>query len=227
MVNPTKEWFENMFRDAESDEGDKWGHRWKGSQKHRHALCLKMLKPYLRQDNIILDIGCAVADFTRGLYANSLSKEVYGVDISEKATGIASKLHPEIHFKNGALPHLGFATDRFDLITALEVVGYLDGESRRLAFQNIHRMMQPGGHLLFSGGINRGKDYFEPDEIVRLIGEYFEVVEVKYNYGHLGKKLKSIYNIKSKFVAAILAKITKWIMGQKGATHIFILARKT
>lgn len=230
----TKAWIDAQFINAHTKAGDEWGHRWRGSQKFRYQLCLNMIRKCIESDDPlqILDIGCGLADFTREVWALGPRNEVTGVDICEGATRIASELYyPQLHFKNGQLPHLGFASDKFDVITALEVIGYLDDNERGLAFGNIQRMLKAGGYFLFSGGINRGPGYFEPNDILHTISEYFEVVNVKYNYSYLCNKLERFmrqlkWRMTSLFGAKVLAKISEMIWGYKRATHIFVLARK-
>ena len=59
----TKEWFESMFKNV-GEEGDRWGHHWRGSQKFRYDRYIKILKTILptKKKIKILDVGCALGD---------------------------------------------------------------------------------------------------------------------------------------------------------------------
>ena len=130
--------------------------------------------------------------------------------------------------------HDPFNEKDYDLITAIEIIGYLNEEDRILSVQNIKKKLKVGGYFLFSGGINRGKGYFEKDKIIKLISEYFKIVKIEYNYAFLYKKLEKLFDSKifkfiltSERITRIFNYITKLFIGYKGATHILILAKKS
>ena len=94
----TKEWFESKFNNLDNF-GDKWGHRWRGSQKFRYDLYIKILKSILptKEKIKILDIGCALGDFTKRVWQLDPKNEIYGIDISENAIARVSKELSLIH----------------------------------------------------------------------------------------------------------------------------------
>ena len=80
----TKDWFEYMF---DCGEGDRWGHTWRGSQKFRYDLYIKILKTILpkSQKIKILDIGCALGDFTERVYKLDQKNDIIGIELSKNA----------------------------------------------------------------------------------------------------------------------------------------------
>lgn len=240
-MRPTKKWFEQQFKDADKTGQDAWGHGWKGSQKYRFEIYLDMLP---KDDKIIkvLDIGCALGDFTTKLKNKFFY--VIGVDISKNAIKIASKKDSQgIIFYVDSLPLLKNTKkyekdlDKFELITCLETLGYLSKRKRISSLKTIAKLTSNNGYFLFSGGINKGKNYFEEKDIVKKISKYFDIVEIRFNYAYLYKILENfLLRFKQyKIIRVILGNvvtpkilntITKIILGKKGATHIIILGRK-
>lgn len=244
----TKEWFESMFEGIDK-RGDKWGHRWRGSQKVRHKQSLKMIKPLLNGESKILDIGCGLGEFTEKLWQENPDNQVIGIDIVEDAIRNAKKEKPNIVFKLGALPELEFADETLDLVIALEVVYYLSKEDRLKAFEDIYRILKRNGHLLFSTVLDNGERYFSEKEARERISEYFQIVDAQYAYrkpyyrlwedkaiGLLSylSKIKQLFLIRKilhtllsfEFPVRISEMIAKIFCGGKCQSHLYILARK-
>lgn len=196
----TKEWFEAQFNDLD-DFGDKWGHRWRGSQKFRYDIYIKMLKNILPQNEKIrsLDIGCALGDFTKRVWQLDPKNEIFGIDISENAIARVTKEYPDMKFKVGSLPVLPFNGSSFDLILCLEVLNYLNHEDRIESLENIRKTLKTDGYLFFSGVLDGGVQYFAEDEIIKLISNYFDVERIEYNYARIytavERKFLSLLNI--------------------------------
>ena len=182
----TKEWFENMFKDV-GREGDRWGHRWRGSQKFRYELYTKILKTILptKEKIKILDIGCALGDFTKRVWQLDPKNELIGVDISENAIARVSKKYPSMKFKVASLPDLPFYENSFDLVLCLEVLYYLNPEERIKSLESIREVLKPKGYLFFSGVLDGGVRYFAEDEIIELISRYFDIERIEYNYSRI------------------------------------------
>ncbi len=197
----TKEWFESMFDSLELDTlGDKWGHRWRGSQKFRHRLSFKLIKEIVKKgENLaILDIGCGLGEFTAKVYQLNPKNSIYGIDISQKAIDYVSKKHQWLQAKVGALPEIPFPNDSFDLVIALEVLYYLNSEDREKAVQEIKRILKDGGYLLLSGVLDGGKRYFSEKEIIQLLSKYFSLEAIQFNYAkpytYIESRLLSLYS---------------------------------
>jgi len=188
----TKEWFESKFNNLDNF-GDKWGHRWRGSQKFRYDLYIKILESILPTEEKIkiLDIGCALGDFTKRVWQLDPKNEIYGIDISENAIARVSKEYPNMKFKVESLPKLSFRDNSFDLILCLEVLYYLNAEDRIKSLENIRRVLKPGGYLLFSGVLDGGIRYFAEEEIIELISKYFDIQRIEYNYAKIYTAIES------------------------------------
>ena len=184
----TKQWFESKFNhDQACTLGDGWGHRWRGSQKFRYSLCFDILKSVLTQDGSmkVLDIGCALGDFTIQAWQLNPKNQFWGIDISANAIASVSQIYPHIQFAVAALPETPFREGSFDCIICLEVLYYLNSKDRRQALEDIYRVMREGGDLLFSGVLDGGVRYFAKDEAIQLISDHFDIQQIRYNYAKL------------------------------------------
>lgn len=177
--------FERMFPPDKLDKcGDVWGHRWRGSQKLRLANYLKMLENILdpKERLIVLDIGCGQSDWLLKMRQSYNNFEYHGTDISENAIHWNKIKHPSIHYRQETLPDVGFPPEKFDLISALEVVIYLERPQQILALQNMARALKPGGYLLVSGPLDGGVRYFAEEWIVNEVAKLLSIKRIEYNY---------------------------------------------
>ncbi len=205
----TPGWFEAQFREADRPEGDAWGHRWRGSQRYRHDLSLSMIRPLLSrgEELSILDIGCAAADFTALLQGPG--RRVTATDIAPRAAEIARRQCPAIESAAAALPALPFRPESFDLVVALEVLYYLSREGRREGVRELHRVLRPGGRLLFSGQLDGNVKYHSREELDEILSPYFRIeatreVHTRLYYSLEGRMLTLMRSL-NRFSAAIPA----------------------
>lgn len=189
----TKEWFESLFDPKQNPIVDGWKIAWRGSQKFRYDLYTEILKHVLPKNEKIkiLDIGCALGDFTRRVWQLDPKNEILGIDISENAINRVSKEYPDMKFKVASLPALPFNESTFDLILCLEVLYYLNPEDRIKSLENIKKALKTDGYLFFSGVLDGGVRYFAEDEIIALISKYFDVERIEYNYLPIYTKIES------------------------------------
>lgn len=182
----TKEWFESQFENLDKT-GDQWGHRWRGSQKFRYHLYIKVLQNILPTKNKvkILDIGCALGDFTKKVESLDPKNEIFGIDISENAIEWVSKQYSNMRFEVGSLPSLSFEKDHFDIVLCLEVLYYLNQVDRVKSLENIKRILKLDGYFLFSAVLDKGSRYFAEDEIIKMISSYFYIEQIDYNYANI------------------------------------------
>ncbi|MDQ1318323.1 MAG: hypothetical protein QG588_1983 [Candidatus Poribacteria bacterium] len=184
----TKQFFDGMFENSKLDTlGDGWLIKWRGSQKFRYSLCLDILKSAFLQNSSkrILDIGCALGNFTIQAWKLNPKTQFYVVDVSNNAISYISKKYPQFHSAVAAIPGIPFQESSFDCVICLEVLYYLDTEGRRQGIENISRVLQDGGILLFSAVLDGGKRYFAEEDIIQLISDYFDIQQIKYNYARL------------------------------------------
>ena len=182
----TKDWDNDWFPAEQLDtEGDTRGMRWRGMEKMRYRKYLDVLEPELLADQSlkILDIGCALCDFTVRAWGLNKNNQFSCVDISENAIAWGSNNYPQFTFKVGTLPIIPF-NEEFDMIFCLQVLCYLDANGRKEAIENMRNLLGPSGKVVFSGMIG-DKDYHTEEEVVELFEQDFDMRHVSFNFWKL------------------------------------------
>lgn len=111
---------------------------WSDSQSIYREIIAQHIGPGTR----VVDIGCGHADFLESVYA--LTPFVYGVDPDPLALARNRTVrHPVV----GSAENLPLEAGSFDLATMAWVVEHLEHPER--AAQEIHRVLRPGGRLVF------------------------------------------------------------------------------
>ena len=171
MIKPewtSKEWHNNHFPENQLDlEGDTWGKRWRGMEKMRYETYLKLIKEDLQSSHSlkILDIGCALCDFTVKAWELNRNNQIWGMDISDNAIAWVTENFPNFNFKTAAIPDIPFDV-KFDIVLCLETLYYTD--QKRKTLENIRDSLVPSGMLVFSGNLNARDGYFTVAEQFRV-----------------------------------------------------------
>ncbi|RLD36332.1 MAG: hypothetical protein DRI74_09255 [Bacteroidetes bacterium] len=190
------EWLEHQFVPLNRYLGDRWGHRWRGSQKLRFEVTAKVLRERLRSRSRqkILDIGCGMGDFTKIIFNYNETNKITAVDISQNALiNFIPTSKSKVKLVRAALPNLDFPENTFDGIVALEVVCYLSDIERELSFKNMHRILKPGGWILFSSVVEKKRTrYFTVEDAITLFQRYFDTEFIGFHYSAIFSKIERI-----------------------------------
>jgi malonyl-CoA O-methyltransferase len=112
---------------------------------------------YLKVDpSLILDCGCGTGQAIKALHKRYRSARVVGLDLAEamlqQARGRYGLLARKL-LVNGDLERLPFADDSFDMVFSSLALQW--SNDLRAAFAEIHRVIKPGGVLMFTTlGVN-------------------------------------------------------------------------
>lgn len=96
----------------------------------------------------IWDLGCGPGHTVK--YLKDLGVEISGLDLSEKIMGEARNNYPDINFQKGNILELEFDDYSIGGIVAFYVIVHFGKEQIEVAFQEIFRVLQPGGVFLFT-----------------------------------------------------------------------------
>ena len=95
----------------------------------------------------VLDIGCGTGFNAKWLGEMGERGEVYAVEMSDEAIGLAKKRMPNLKVIKGEFPNFK-TNERFDLITLFDVLEHFEGDIE--AMGKIKEMLNPGGYVVFS-----------------------------------------------------------------------------
>lgn len=112
---------------------------------------LMTLDSYISNGESLLDIGAGTGDLIE-LEKNKFNL-IYGVDIDKESVDICIEKFgddPDIHIIQGDIRSLDFI-DRFDLITACDVLEHLTLEDCRNTLKIIYSLLKDDGKFIFTG----------------------------------------------------------------------------
>lgn len=108
----------------------------------------------------VLDLGCGAGNdtFVARSYTGETG-EVTGLDFTQKMVEKASKINRKLGFKNvtfilGDIESMPFGDAQFDVVLSNAALNLVP--DKRKAFQEIYRVMKPGGHFCIADLVYRG-----------------------------------------------------------------------
>jgi SAM-dependent methyltransferase len=110
----------------------------------------------------VWDLGCGPGQTTK--FLKSLGVGISGLDLSEKMLEQARAVHPEILFRKGNILGLDFENDSIAGIVAFYAIVHFTIEQVGTAFDEVFRVLQPGGLFLFTYHI--GEETIRLDEFL-------------------------------------------------------------
>ena len=127
----------------------------------------------------LLDVGCSSGAFLNS--ARILGFKTFGVEPAKQAANTAKK--SGLNVVAGTLEQAQYSNNHFDAITLFEVIEHL--KEPKLLFQEIYRVLKPGGVLLISTGNSKSLT-------VKLLKNKWDYFSISAHGGHI-----SFFNPKS------------------------------
>ncbi len=235
----SEEFYEQKYR----SESEPWEYSKKAVEVLRHNFTLDIALTLKNSYCKILDVGCSKGRLT-SLF-KGISKEIYGIDVSETALAFAKKSFDEAKnktyvcckyfFEKENITSLTFSDNSFDLVLLCDGIfeWFINKENRIQALKETNRVLMKGGFVILCDYGNQ--KYF--DEYLAIIkASGLEVVSTHlfndrlcYQFNSwlkaVEKNLIARKLIENKFVARSLMKISS-LFGVKGSKHIFVVATK-
>lgn len=101
----------------------------------------------------VIDLGCGEGYCSREL-AGRGAASVRGVELSQEMVDLAISQEQElgqgITYRQGDVAALTDEDASFDLALGVFVYNYVDTDRMRASFREVHRVLRPGGHFVFS-----------------------------------------------------------------------------
>lgn len=131
---------------------------------------MRLLKQLSKDAKTILDLGCGEGTRLNWLTKNT-NKRGVGVDISKKATKMATKSFPKLTFVEGNLEKLVFNNNKFDLVCSAYVLEHLENAEK--VINEAIRVTKRGGKVIFIapnfGAPNRASPLNKESRMFKLI----------------------------------------------------------
>jgi SAM-dependent methyltransferase len=129
--------------------------------KPRDRELLTRFAAAVRGHGVVCDMGCGPGHVTR--FLRDIEAEVFGLDLSPEMIAEAKQLSPDIDFRVGNMFALDLEDATLAGITAFYAIVNIPPESLHGVFDEMHRVLQPGGLLLLSFHI--GDEVIRPEEL--------------------------------------------------------------
>lgn len=110
----------------------------------------------------VCDMGCGMGHISR--FLSDAGASVFGLDLSPRMVDQARKLNPDISFQVGDMMALTLPDDAVQGIVAFYAIVNIPPELLPKVFQEMLRVLKPGGLLLLSFHI--GEEILRPDELL-------------------------------------------------------------
>lgn len=111
----------------------------------------------------VLDAGCGAGVPAAATLASA--HDVVGLDAAGEQVALARERVPATRFVQGDLARLPFVAGTFDGLVSLHAVIHVPREAHGAVFREFHRVLQPGGRLLVTTGVEpwewRNPDWLE------------------------------------------------------------------
>lgn len=122
---------------------------------------LNRFASHVSEKGEVCDMGCGPGHVARFLH--DVGTTVFGLDLSPCMVEIARQLNPDISFKVGSMVDLDLPDGQLAGISAFYSIVNIPQESLPLVFQEMERVLKPGGHLLLAFHV--GDEILHVDEL--------------------------------------------------------------
>jgi 2-polyprenyl-3-methyl-5-hydroxy-6-metoxy-1,4-benzoquinol methylase len=176
-----------------------------------------------RSDLNIIDVGCGT-----GWLCETLTHfgQVIATDLADEVVARAAQRVPSARFFAGDFMTLDFGSEKYDLVTSLEVLSHV--ADQRGFLSKIADILKPGGYLMLATqnrpalerndipppGPGQIRHWIDRFELSRLLSERFEIQELRsvtpqFNRGYL--RYLNSYKLHSLFSRMGLGGVTRFV----------------
>jgi len=150
------------------------------------------------------DLGCGPGHVTAWLVGHGAS--AVGIDLSPEMIAIGRRDYPAVEFREGDLVSLPAKDDEFGSIVSLYSIIHLEPSELRPAFDEMRRVLRPGGHLLLAFHVGTDEvhrvewwghrvdvtfRFLEPDAVVTLLADTGFSVQARLDRAHYAEEVET------------------------------------
>lgn len=118
----------------------------------------------VRGRGLVCDLGCGVGHLCRYLKTRGVC--VFGLDISPRMVEVASRLSPDISFRQGDMLAMDISDQSLIGVVAFYSLIHICRKSAIYALQEMYRVLRPKGYLLLS--VHGGDGEIHADEFLGI-----------------------------------------------------------
>ena len=141
----------------------------------------------------VCDLGCGPGQIARYLHTHGVS-EVFGIDLSPQMVAEALRYSPGISFRQGNMLALTDADCSWAGATAFYSIVHFSLDQVRQAFQEVYRVLQPGGFLLIAFHIGEEivhiEDWWEQEVDLNFV--FFLTREIEALLREIGYRVEEV-----------------------------------
>ena len=130
------------------------------SKKHLDRLILNEFARLNKDNGTCADFGCGPGQTTKFLFDAGV-KDIIGIDISPEMVNVARRIFPYIKFDTGDLLALAYKENYFASAIAFYAIVHFDYDQIAQAFKEVNRVLNKGGHFLFSFHVGEETVHFD------------------------------------------------------------------
>lgn len=119
----------------------------KTEAKGEHKFYFSFSKDFIKGKKV-LDLGSWTGPYTTLIYG--LAKEIYAVDVEEKALKVLKKNLPRVKTFRSSSNSLPFRDGEFDVLTFWDVIEHIPVGTELLTLKEINRVIKKGGTLFLA-----------------------------------------------------------------------------
>ncbi len=130
----------------------------------------------IRQNDIILDVGCGGGKTINTMAKIATKGKVYGIDYSEVSVAVASKVNKKfikagkVEILHASVESIPFPKNFFDIVIAVE--SYYFWPDLIANLKEIYRVLKPGGHVALINECYRHQKFEKRNAFLARMGNF-------------------------------------------------------
>jgi len=161
----------------------------------------------------VVDIGCAVGDFTHKLKVCFPKTWVVGIDFLYDGLERGRQRYHELSLIQAELPVIPLADNCASLVVCMEILYYLDDEAKEKAVNEIVRVLAKDGLLLMTTNLGKEGRYFSEKGLLDLFEDRFVLISSRLEYCRVYRAFNVLCKKVRRYLQCVVRppRLAKWL----------------